>query len=294
MPTELRDRLMRLRDKRPRPARDDKALADWNALAVIGLARAGALLVKPEWIKLAESIFARCLTLFQVSAYGSSSRLGHSWRGDVLVKPGFAGDHAAMALAAVALFEASQNPDHLRRARGWLDELQAKYTTASGMLATIADDATPLAARLAPTEDDATPNPHALAFEATARLAALTEDARLRARLDEGFAAVASAVAAAPTAHCGLLNAFDLAVSLKEALVAGEGEGARALFEAARAAPWLGRTLRRLGPATKIGDAHVAAGQIRTAGKDGAVFVCSDGTCGPPLREPHEVAAALS
>ena len=39
---ELRARLLELRERRPKPARDDKAIASWNGLALAALAEAGA------------------------------------------------------------------------------------------------------------------------------------------------------------------------------------------------------------------------------------------------------------
>jgi uncharacterized protein len=42
------------RENRPRPGRDDKILTSWNALVIKGLARAGRVFNRPDWIKLAQ------------------------------------------------------------------------------------------------------------------------------------------------------------------------------------------------------------------------------------------------
>lgn len=47
-------KLFQAREKRPRPARDDKILTSWNALAIKGLARTGRVFNRPDWIKLAQ------------------------------------------------------------------------------------------------------------------------------------------------------------------------------------------------------------------------------------------------
>jgi uncharacterized protein len=48
------EKLFIARDKRPHPSRDDKILTSWNALAIKGLARAGHIFNRPDWIKLAQ------------------------------------------------------------------------------------------------------------------------------------------------------------------------------------------------------------------------------------------------
>ncbi len=48
------NKLFAARDKRPHPRRDDKILTSWNALAIKGLARAGRVFNRPDWIKLAQ------------------------------------------------------------------------------------------------------------------------------------------------------------------------------------------------------------------------------------------------
>ncbi len=48
-------KLFAAREKRTRPARDDKILTSWNALAIKGLARCGRLFSRPDWTQLAQN-----------------------------------------------------------------------------------------------------------------------------------------------------------------------------------------------------------------------------------------------
>ena len=48
-------KLFAAREKRARPGRDDKILTSWNALAIKGLARAGRVFNRPDWVKLAQN-----------------------------------------------------------------------------------------------------------------------------------------------------------------------------------------------------------------------------------------------
>ncbi|MFM9836081.1 MAG: thioredoxin domain-containing protein [Methylophilaceae bacterium] len=49
-----RKKMFEAREQRTRPGRDDKILTSWNALAIKGLARAGRIFSRPDWIALAQ------------------------------------------------------------------------------------------------------------------------------------------------------------------------------------------------------------------------------------------------
>ena len=51
-----RAELLALREQRPKPLRDDKAIASWNGLALAALAEAGRRLDRPEWIAAARRL----------------------------------------------------------------------------------------------------------------------------------------------------------------------------------------------------------------------------------------------
>jgi uncharacterized protein len=48
-------KLFEAREKRIRPGRDDKILTSWNALVIKGLARAGRVFNRPDWVSLAQN-----------------------------------------------------------------------------------------------------------------------------------------------------------------------------------------------------------------------------------------------
>jgi uncharacterized protein YyaL (SSP411 family) len=50
----VRDALRRVRDRRARPARDDKRVVAWNGLAIGALAEAGRLYARPAWVEAAK------------------------------------------------------------------------------------------------------------------------------------------------------------------------------------------------------------------------------------------------
>src|SRR5262245_53452617 len=90
---QLRARLLEERSQRPQPARDDKAIASWNGLAIAALAEAGRVLDRSDWIEAAER--AAAFVLGPLS--GEDGRLQRSWREGRTSGAGFLDDYANVA-----------------------------------------------------------------------------------------------------------------------------------------------------------------------------------------------------
>ena len=102
--------LLAARERRVRPGRDDKVLADWNGLTIAALARASAVFGRPDgWS-------ARGGIRLRLPQHGQGDRLAHSWRAGRRLDLAFLDDYAQMAAAALALFEHTARPDYLQRA----------------------------------------------------------------------------------------------------------------------------------------------------------------------------------
>ncbi len=105
--------LLAVREKRPKPARDDKVLADWNGLTIAALVRASVAFERPEWLAIARSALAFVLREMR----DAEGPLLHAWRD---ARPGARGmldDYASIARAALALFEDSGDPGELELAQ---------------------------------------------------------------------------------------------------------------------------------------------------------------------------------
>ena len=87
------------REKRVRPGRDDKVLADWNGLAIAAIAEASRHLGRPDWLDAARNAYR-----FVSESKSSDGRLPHSILGDRRLYPAMSSDYAAMANAAIALY----------------------------------------------------------------------------------------------------------------------------------------------------------------------------------------------
>ncbi len=286
----LREKLFLAREKRVHPGLDDKIMADWNGLMIAALVNAATALSEPRWVGMAARAYHFIVEAMQFTDADGKRRLAHSARAGVVVKPGLALDHAAMMRAALALHEARNMAganvpkyDYLADAIAWAEALERHHADPqTGLLAMSAHDASDVIIKLAPTGDDAIPNVHSVALAALVRLAAATGDDRWLKRADALFAAVAAAVHANPVGHAGILNALDLRLRGLEIVIAGPQR--QALYKAALALPFSDRMVFDLDRPEGIPPNHPAAAQAKPAGM-AAAYVCSAGTCSPPVHD---------
>lgn len=259
-----RKQLLAAREARPRPHRDDKILADWNGLMIAGLARAAMLLEHPSWMELAARAFAAI-----ADKLGSEDGLAHAWRDGKSVRPGFASDHAAMALAALAMYEATSAEAYLTQAATWADHLQRHYRTPQGTFAMTRDGADDLPFRPAPTHDDAVPNANAMAAEAFIRLFGITGDMQWLTAADDLLEACAAAMKTNPFGHAGLMNALDLRMNRVDITISGPLDDP--IRKTAETVPYTNRTLKHGG------------------GSNAFATVCVDGRCSLPIAYPEQL-----
>jgi len=93
------NRLLEERAARPRPKTDDKILADWNGMAIAGLAAAGEALKEPAWIGLAAE--AADFVLRELRYDGV---LRHSWRGSKMGPEAFLSDYVYLVHGLIELW----------------------------------------------------------------------------------------------------------------------------------------------------------------------------------------------
>src|SRR5690606_18921762 len=111
-------KLLALRDRRVRPATDDKILAGWNGLAIRGLAMAGTAFAEPSWVDAAQRTAD-----FVRREMWRDGRLATSWRNGHVLELSFLDDHAFLLDGLIELLRASFDPDTLHFAIGLADAL---------------------------------------------------------------------------------------------------------------------------------------------------------------------------
>ena len=164
------DRKLRsVRSERVAPARDDKIVTAWNGLALRAFAEAAAVLGDDRYraraIAIAEFLRDQCTP---------DGQLVRTWR-DRPGHPGFADDHAAVAIGYYTLYQLTRDETWFTEAERLVAILRSDFAASDGGFhATRADSA--LIARPVNTQDNPTPSDNALAMEALLIHAAYTGD----------------------------------------------------------------------------------------------------------------------
>ena len=288
--THCRETLLRIRGTRVPPLRDDKALCDWNGLAVAALAAAGTAFSEPGWIETAETVFA-----FVRTHMTEDGRLCHSWRQGSLRHPPTVEDYANMIRAALALHEATGKPEYLDQAESWVAQADPLFRDdGDGGYYLGAADTDDVILRTKPALDNPTPSGNGVMAEVLARLFHVTGKPPYR----EAAEAVISLFARPHPEYLinlpTLLGAFDLLHAAVHIVIAGPpaDPATDALLGAAFAAPVANRIVTRLEPGVSLPPGHPAHGKQPAHGVPTA-FVCRGPVCGLPITDAADLNHAL-
>jgi uncharacterized protein YyaL (SSP411 family) len=294
----IRSRLFAARQKRTRPARDDKILADTNALFCTALARAGRAFKNPAYTGAAEEAVQFIISTLS----GKDRELLHRYRDGESAIPAFADDYAYLISALITLYEVTFNPVYLSRALA----LNSAFVThfqdrKNGGFFTVSDRAEELLVRRKEWYDGAVPSANAVAFENLTWLARVTEDKNTDAAATACSRFLAGAAERAPTATAAFLaglTCLPLFGDTQDLVIAGgpAQPDTRALIDAA-CDQYLPGLVVLLRPPGKAGDdleilAPVVQGRAAINGH-AAAYLCTAHTCHAPVHEPDELEQML-
>lgn len=286
-----RQELARARDRRERPARDDKVVAAWNGLAISGLCRAGTLLDDPHLVEEADRAASLLWRVHMVDG-----RLRRVSRDGVVGAPaGVLEDHGCVAAGFLDLLQATGDAVWLERAGVLLDLVLEHFAADDGGFFDTADDAEALVARPRDPSDNAYPSGLSATVHALATYAALTGSGRHRDAAEAALASVATLAERAPRfAGWSLAAAESMLDGPVEIAIVGEWSDERNALEA-RARRHPGAVVVVADPAEIEGDERIPllAGRTEVDGRP-AAYVCRHLVCQRPVTTVEELDAALS
>jgi len=174
----IRAALLQARERRVRPALDDKRLTSWNALMICALAEAGAALREPRYLDAAiacAEFLQRDMRAQGAAGTGARGRLLRSYNDEHAKIDAYLEDHAFLLEALIALFEASCEERWLHQAVALAEETIARFADPErgGFFATAADGEA-LIVRRKDLEDSPIPSGSSSAAVGLLRLAQLT------------------------------------------------------------------------------------------------------------------------
>jgi uncharacterized protein YyaL (SSP411 family) len=211
---EGRARLLERRGDRPQPARDDKALAAWNGLAIAALADASVALADrdPDAATRYRAAATRAATTIVDGLLTTDGALRRSWKDGRAVGSGVLEDYTHLADGLLALYEATFDERWFATARGLMDRVLARFADPAGAFFDTADDHERLVTRPKDVQDNAVPSGNAMAARVLLRLAAWTGEGAYRGAAERAMRAVVPFVARYPTGFAQWLSAMDLAL----------------------------------------------------------------------------------
>lgn len=282
----LKAKLLAIREERVRPGLDAKTLTAWNGQMIAALAEAGRALARPDWIDAAAAAFAH------IATSSRDGRLPHSMLGGRKLFPALSSDYAAMANAAISLFEASGEWTYIDQARQFIEQLELWHADANGAgYYLTASDSTDVPIRIRGDVDEAISSATSQIIEALVRLASVTGDVGLQEKA--WTIAEHASGRAAHQAHgqAGIVNASALAIEpLKLVLV--DDLTSPVLVPVANRNP----DPRRVDIVVEIGsetNRSLLPGGVLPPTSTAGAWLCTGQLCLPAISSPEELERML-
>jgi uncharacterized protein YyaL (SSP411 family) len=170
----MRARLFEAREKRVRPARDDKVLGGWNGLALGALAHAARAFDHEGYRSAAE----RCGEFLLAEMLTPEGRMYRSWRDGRATLNGYLEDYANVADGMLELFETTGDDRWALAAAGLADAIIEHFSDPAGGFFDTSDDHEQLIIRPKVVQDGAVPSGGSMAASVLLRLARGSGEAR--------------------------------------------------------------------------------------------------------------------
>ncbi len=286
--TAARRKLLAARERRVRPGRDDKVLTSWNGLMIKGMARAGRLLGRPEFVRSAERAFD-----FIRAQMWRNDRLLASYKDGRAHLNAYLDDYAFLIDGGLELLQARWRDGDLEflieLAETLLDHFEDK--TGGGFFFT-ADDHEKLIHRPKPAADEAIPSGNGVAAQVLTRLGHLLGATHFLDAAHHTLVALWRDIERYPSMHNSLLVAVEEYLHPTQTVVLrGSGEAMQ---------PWLTRCTANYAPRRLMLAIPEGARQLpgilaqRVVKDDVTAYVCSGHACEAPVTTIEELEAALA
>lgn len=281
----IRQRLLGAREKRVRPTRDDKVLTDWNGLTIAALSECGRSLGRADWVRAASDAF------HYIVGTSKDGRLPHSTLGDKAQFPAMSSDYAAMANAAISLYEATGEKAYIDHAMQFARQLERWHRddTGTGYYLT-ASDSSDVPVRIRGDVDEAIPSATSQIIEALVRLASMTGDMDIQEKAWTLAEYAAGRAAKQSYGQIGILTACELARAPHK-LIMVENPADYQFVPVANRCP----DPRRIDIVLHIGDTAGVSlpGDVVPSTEKPGAYLCTGQTCLPVIADAEVLEKTL-
>ncbi len=289
----LREKLLAVRNARARPARDDKILADWNAMMVTALCEAAQVFARSDWCDMAETAFLAA----RHTLTDAQNKLRHSARDGKVLDISLSTDYAFMGQAACALYQATGTPDYLAYAEHCADTLHTAFldTQRGGYLSNPRDENDAhILVNNRPTQDNAMPSANAAIHTLFSNLAIVSGKPQYQAHAAELFHALSGHLTSQYPSMTALLASYQLGMHpLSIVIIGSETSATKELARTAQQHKIFARCIITIAPDDKsLPPTHPAFGKTQIGGQPTA-YICLGHQCRAPITQSAALAAQL-
>ncbi len=283
---DLRRRLWEVRERRVRPARDEKVIVAWNGLMLAAFADGARILGREEY----RAAAVRNARFLLEHLRRPDGRLWHVWTQGQARIEGFLDDYAHLTEGLLALYEATFDPRWYEAAADLAEAIRAHFAAPVGFYDT-ADDHETLVVRPRNLQDNAVPSGNGMTAYVLLHLAALSVRPELADPARASLGEVQPMLARYPLAFGQWLLALDFALADPwEIAVVGdpEAEDTRALL--AVLSGYRPHQVVAVGPpgapVPLLADRPMLGGRA-------TAYLCQGGVCREPVTDPERLRALL-
>jgi uncharacterized protein YyaL (SSP411 family) len=280
-----RAKLLKARNLRVWPARDEKILTAWNALMIKALAVASRVLERPD---LAEAACA-AVDLVQRRLW-RDGRLLATYKDGRAHLPAYLDDYAFLAEALLELLQTRWRDSDLVFARQLAEVMLEQFEDPEGGFFFTAREHEHLIHRSKTFGDESVPSGNGVAAATLCRLGFLLGEIRYLDAAERTLKAAWAGLQEYPQAHMSLVSALeDFLSSMQIAVIRGEKD---------RAEQWAQGLSRVYGPTRMIfaipADAELPPPlAAKRAGNETVAYLCSGMSCSAPMANFEELSLAL-
>jgi uncharacterized protein YyaL (SSP411 family) len=288
---ESRRKLFETRERRVKPARDEKVLTAWNGLMLAAFAEAARALGRDDYrtiaVRNAEFVLRELRT--------PGGRLLRSWKdGSGAKLNGYLEDYTHLIEGLLALYQTTFEARWFVAAHELAEAMIAHFAAPDGTFFDTSDDHEALITRPRDLQDNAVPSGNAMAATVLLKLGAYTGDSRYTEIAEKSLSGLQGAFQQYPTAFGQWLVAHEFAVGgVKEIAVVGDPEAAdtRSMLDVIFAGFRSNQVvaLKRPGESSPI---PLLDYREMIDGK-ATVSVCQHFACQMPVTEPEALAEQL-
>jgi uncharacterized protein YyaL (SSP411 family) len=284
---KIRLKLFQAREKRVRPQRDDKVLADWNGLMIAAFARGAQVLNEPRYADAARNAADFILEKMR----RPDGRLLHRYKDGAGIAANL-DDYAFLVWGLIELYETVFDVRHLQEALKLSSMmLEHFWDDAHGGLFFTPDDGETLLVRQTEIYDGAMPSGNSAAMLNLLRLSHLTGKSELEEKASAISEAFAGTVGGQPLGHTMFLTALDFALgpSYEVALVGIPKDAGIAEMLKALRSRFLPNKAVIVVSGEEVRKTVEFTQNLPQLGGIATAYVCTDYSCELPTNEPDRM-----